>query len=177
MGMKQRLGIALCLLSSPDCLILDEPINGLDAKGINEIRRLLVKLNEEKQITILISSHILTELQLIASRYVFIKDGEIVEDISKEELEEKSQKQILVKVQEPSIAAQVLETVYPTIQYKVLTENTLMIQSHVDQGGHINTLLIENGVHVLEFRIDTFSLEDYFLELVEGESHDELSKK
>src|SRR5690606_38764869 len=64
MGMKQRLGIALCLLSSPDCLILDEPINGLDVEGIMEIRKLLMKLNEENQITILISSHILTELKL-----------------------------------------------------------------------------------------------------------------
>src|SRR5699024_3525811 len=82
-GMKQRLGIALCLLSSPDCLVLDEPINGLDAEGIMEIRKLLLQLNEEKQITIFISSHILTELQLLAKRFVFIKNGVIVEDVSK----------------------------------------------------------------------------------------------
>src|SRR5690625_4429161 len=71
MGMKQRLGIALCLLGSPDCLVLDEPINGLDAEGIMEVRKLLLKLNQEKQITILVSSHILTELQLLAKRFIF----------------------------------------------------------------------------------------------------------
>src|SRR5690625_4477829 len=108
MGMKQRLGIALCLLSSPDCLVLDEPINGLDAEGIMEIRTLLLKLNQENQITILVSSHILTELQLLAKRFVFIKNGVIVDDLSKEDLDEKSKKQIKLKVDNPAKVAQLL---------------------------------------------------------------------
>lgn len=72
MGMKQRLGIALCLLSNPDCLVLDEPTNGLDAEGIRELRQLLINLNKERNTTILISSHVLSELQNIATRYVFL---------------------------------------------------------------------------------------------------------
>ncbi|GAA0366351.1 ATP-binding cassette domain-containing protein [Bacillus horti] len=167
MGMKQRLGIALCLLSSPDCLVLDEPINGLDAEGIMEIRQLLLKLNEEKQITILISSHILSELQLLATRFVFIKNGVIVDDLSKEALDEKSKKQILLKVNDTAKTAQLLEQAYADIQYKVLPNHIVTIQNHVDEGGEINRLLTSNGVLVMEFRFEALKLEEYFLGLVE----------
>lgn len=167
MGMKQRLGIALCLLSSPDCLVLDEPINGLDAEGIMEIRKLLLKLNQEKQITILVSSHILTELQLLATRFVFIKDGVIVEDVSKEALDEKSKQQIQLKVDNAPKVAQLLEQTYADIQYKVLPNHVITIQNYVEEGGEINRLLIDNGVLVKEFRMEALNLEEYFLGLVE----------
>ncbi|GAE29337.1 ATP-binding cassette domain-containing protein [Halalkalibacter hemicellulosilyticus] len=168
MGMKQRLGIALCLLSSPDCLVLDEPTNGLDAEGIMEMRQLLLKLNEEKQITILISSHILSELQLIATRFAFIKDGVIVEDLSKEALDEKSKKQIRLKVDDTAKTAQLLEQAFADIQYNVLPNQIITIQSHVDQGGEMNRLLTTNGVLVMEFRFEALNLEEYFLGLVEA---------
>lgn len=167
MGMKQRLGIALSLLSSPDCLVLDEPINGLDAEGIIEIRRLLLKLNQEKQITILVSSHILTELQLIATRFVFIKNGVIVDDLSKKALDEKSKKHIQLKVDDPAKAARLLEQAYADIQYSVLPNQIISIQNHVEKGGEINRLLIDHGVLVMEFRIEALKLEEYFLGLVE----------
>lgn len=167
MGMKQRLGIALCLLSNPDCLVLDEPINGLDAEGIIEIRRLLLRLNQEKQITILVSSHILTELQLLATRFVFMKDGVIVEDLSKKALDEKSRKQILLKVDDSAKTARLLEQVYGDIQYKVLPNHSITIQNHVEEGGQINRFLIDNGVFVMEFRVEALNLEEYFLGLVE----------
>jgi len=168
MGMKQRLGIALCLLSSPDCLVLDEPINGLDAEGIMEIRTLLLKLNQENQITILVSSHILTELQLLAKRFVFIKNGVIVDDLSKEDLDEKSKKQIKLKVDNPAKVAQLLELAYADIDYKILPNQIVTIQNHVEKGSAINRLLIENAVVVMEFRIEALNLEEYFLGLVEG---------
>lgn len=167
MGMKQRLGIALCLLSNPDCLVLDEPINGLDAEGIIEIRRLLLRLNQEKQITILVSSHILTELQLLATRFVFMKDGVIVEDLSKKALDEKSRKQILLKVDDSAKTARLLEQTYGDIQYKVLPNHSITIQNHVEEGGQINRFLIDNGVFVMEFRVEALNLEEYFLGLVE----------
>ncbi len=167
MGMKQRLGIALCLLSSPDCLVLDEPINGLDAEGIMEIRQLLLKLNQEKQITILVSSHILTELQLLATRFVFIKNGVIVDDLSKEALDEKSKKQICIKVNDTAKAARLLEQAYGDIQYKILPNQIITIQNHVEEGGEINRLFNDNDVLVMEFRIETLKLEEYFLGLVE----------
>ncbi|WP_059173952.1 ATP-binding cassette domain-containing protein [Bacillus sp. FJAT-27445] len=172
MGMKQRLGIALCLLSNPDCLVLDEPINGLDVEGIIEIRRLLMKLNQEKHITILISSHILTELKLLATRFVFIKDGVIVDDLSKEALEEKSRKQILLTVDDSAKAAQLLERAYADIQFKVLPNQVITIQNHVESSGNINRLLVDNGVIVKEFRIEALNLEEYFIGLVEGNKND-----
>src|SRR5690625_7548793 len=94
-----------------------------------DTRKLLMRLNQEKQITILVSSHILTELQLVAKRFVFIKDGIIVEDISKEALDEKSKKQILLKVDNPAKAAQLLEQAYNNLHYKVLPSQIISIQS------------------------------------------------
>src|SRR5690625_2151364 len=133
-----------------------------------EIRKLLLKLNEEKQITIIISSHILTELQLLAKRFVFIKNGVIVEDVSKEAIDEKSKKQIILKVDDTAKAAQLLEQAYANIQYQILPNHIITIQSHIKQGPKINRLLIENNVLVTEFRIETLNLEEYFLGLVEG---------
>ncbi|GGA90335.1 ATP-binding cassette domain-containing protein [Ornithinibacillus halotolerans] len=172
MGMKQRLGIALCLLSSPDCLVLDEPINGLDVEGIMEIRKLLMKLNEENQITILISSHILTELKLLAKRFVFIKNGVIVEDLTRESLEQKSRKQLLLTVDDSAKAARLLEQAYADIQFKVLPNNQIIIENHVEKGGSINHMLVEHGVMVKEFRMEALNLEEYFLGLVEGKNND-----
>ena len=167
-GMKQRLGIALCLLSSPDCLVLDEPINGLDAEGIIEMRKLLRKLNQEKQITICISSHILTELELLATRFVFIKNGVIVDDLSKEALEEKSMKQIMLTVDNPAKVAQILEQTYADIQFKVLPNRVIAIHNYIESSGDINRILVDHGVLVKEFRIEALKLEEYFLEFVEG---------
>ncbi|HHU20098.1 MAG TPA: ABC transporter ATP-binding protein [Bacilli bacterium] len=172
LGMKQRLGIALGLLSNPDCLVLDEPTNGLDAEGIMEIRKLLLKLNQEKQITIFISSHILTELQLLAQRFVFIKNGAIVEDLSKDALDKKSQKQIYLKVDQQAKTAQLLELTYPDIQYKVLPNQTITIQNHIDKSGEINRLLNKNDVLVNEFHLESLRLEEYFLDFVEGNKND-----
>ncbi|KAB2331404.1 ATP-binding cassette domain-containing protein [Bacillus mesophilum] len=172
MGMKQRLGIALCLLGNPDCLVLDEPINGLDVEGIMEIRQLLKKLNQENQITILISSHILTELNLLANRFVFIKNGVIVEDLSKVLLEEKSKKQILITVDDSAKAVQLLERANADIQLKVLPDHEIAIQNHVENSGKLNRLLVENGVMVKQFSIKTLDLEEYFLGLVGGDQHD-----
>src|SRR5690625_189344 len=169
MGMKQRLGIALCLLSSPDCLVLDEPINGLDSEGIVEIRKLLLQLNQEHHITILVSSHILTELQLIADRFVFIKKGIITEDVSKKQLEEKSKKQLHMQVDNVAKAAQVLESHYPSIHYDVMPEEKIVIYNHVKDAAAINKLLITNDIIVTALHIETYKLEEYFLDIVEGE--------
>ncbi|MED4017676.1 ABC transporter ATP-binding protein [Sutcliffiella cohnii] len=172
MGMKQRLGIALCLLSNPDCLVLDEPINGLDVEGIIEIRTLLRKLNQEKHITILISSHILTELKLVATRFVFIKDGVIFDDLSKDALEEKSRKQIVLTVDNSVKVAQLLDRAYGDIEFKVLPNHVISIQNHIESSGEINRLLVDNGVMVKEFRIEALNLEEYFLGLVEESNND-----
>lgn len=172
MGMKQRLGIALCLLSQPDCLVLDEPINGLDTEGIIEVRNLLLKLNTEKHMTILVSSHILTELQLVANRFVFMKYGEIVEDLSKEELARKSKKQLYIHVDQPAKAAQLLERTYADIQYQVLPNGAFVIQNYIEEAAQMNQLLVSHALFVTEVRVETIRLEDYFLELVGDQAYD-----
>lgn len=168
MGMKQRLGLALALLASPDCLVLDEPTNGLDAEGINEIRRLILRLNEEEGLTILISSHILSELQLVSNRFIFINKGKIVEDISKKELDEKCRKQIKIQVNNPSKALQSLEESFPDIVLTVLDGDWIRVENHLQESASLNQLLMKNGVEVKEIAVENVSLEDYFLKLVEG---------
>ncbi|OFI49577.1 ABC transporter ATP-binding protein [Floricoccus tropicus] len=168
MGMKQRLGLALALLASPDCLVLDEPTNGLDAEGINEIRRLMLRLNEEEGLTILISSHILSELQLVSNRFIFINKGKIVEDISKKELDEKCRKQIKIQVNNPSKALQSLEESFPDIVLTVLEGDWIRVENHLEESASLNQLLMKNGVEVKELAVENISLEDYFLKLVEN---------
>src|SRR5699024_8939727 len=101
-------------------------------------------------------------------RFVFIKNGVIVDDVSKEALDEKSRKQMLFKVNDAAKSAQLLEQAYRDIHYKILPDQIITIQNHVEDGGEINRLFIDNGVLVMEFRIETLNLEDYFLGLVEG---------
>ena len=110
LGMKQRLGIAITLLGNPELLVLDEPINGLDPAGIKEIRDLLVKLNEERGVTILISSHILDELARITTTYGIINDGSLIEEVSSEELEENCKRNLMIKVNDVEKATKILES-------------------------------------------------------------------
>lgn len=172
MGMKQRLGIALCLLTNPDCLVLDEPINGLDTEWIIEVRNLLLRLNQEHHITILVSSHILTELQIVADRFVFMKEGVIVEDLSKEMLNKKSEKQIQLYVNDAAKAAQLLERTYPRIHFQVMPDQLIVIHNYIEEAGNMNQLLVTHNVQVKEFRIESGNLEKYFLGLVGDEKND-----
>ncbi|WP_265458584.1 ABC transporter ATP-binding protein [Enterococcus sp. HY326] len=169
LGMQQRLGIALALLASPDCLVLDEPINGLDAQGINDFRRLLKRLNQEQQITILISSHILAELELLANRFVFLHQGKLVEDLSQADLLTKTRKSLQLQVDNPSQAVQILERSYSDIRYQVLPDNWLVLENHLEESGTINRLLSQGNITVEEMHKSGGSLEDYFLDLVEEE--------
>jgi len=125
LGMKQRLGLALAMMNNPDFLVLDEPINGLDPMGIVEIRNLLLKLNEEKNITIIISSHILSELASIATEYGFIERGQMVEQISAEELKEKCKECLEISVDNAEKAAVLLEDKLNCHEYEVLPNSNL----------------------------------------------------
>ena len=109
LGMRQRLGIAIALCGDPDFLVLDEPVNGLDPQGIIEMRELILKLNRERQITVLISSHILDELSRLATHYGFIDNGQIVKEISAAELEAACRKCIHLTVSDTSILSRVLD--------------------------------------------------------------------
>src|SRR5690625_540594 len=132
MGMKQRLGIAVALMGSPDVLILDEPINGLDPQGIAEIRKLILDLNKTG-LTIIITSHILEELSKVATKYAIIHEGEIIEVHSKEELLLKCEDRIEVEVNEASVVIPILEKRLNIKDYKVINQQTVYIyDSHVE---------------------------------------------
>ncbi|MCO4339991.1 ABC transporter ATP-binding protein [Staphylococcus agnetis] len=175
LGMKQRLGIALALLNHPDVLILDEPINGLDVEGIRDFRQFITQLNKELGMTILISSHILSELQQIATQFVFIENGHIIESISKDTLLNKVQKAISLKVDRPSKAVQIIEELDNAIQYKVHEDNTIVIHTaHMDTT-QLNALMWDNGIRVAQIQEEVFNLENYFLQGEGGSKYDKLS--
>lgn len=163
MGMKQRLGIAIALMGSPDVLILDEPINGLDPQGISDIRTLLLELNKAGM-TIIISSHILEELSKVATKYAIIHHGEIIEVHSKEELLAKCEDRIELEVDEAKRALPLLEQLLAVGSYKVVNEQTIHIYDPDVQTHKITKVLVENDIAVHSIMKHKQSLEQYFLE-------------
>lgn len=141
MGMKQRLGIALALLGNPEFLILDEPLNGLDPQGILYMRNLLLKLNQERGITMVISSHILGELAKIATHYGILKDGKLIESLSNEQLLKQCQDYMEIKVDNVDKAVVCLEKELLIKQYEVLPDNTLHIYDELDASVYAQVLL------------------------------------
>lgn len=171
LGMKQRLGIANALLGNPSFLILDEPINGLDPVSMVEIRELLKKVNREKEITMLISSHILSELSELATCYGIINDGKLIEEITSEELMEKCKQYIELKVDDTKKAVVLLETELNIKDYVVYENNIIKIYSNLDKIGKINTILSTNGITVDKILSKGQNLEEYFVNIIGGKSH------
>lgn len=168
LGMKQRLGLALALLNSPDLLILDEPINGLDPQGIAEFRHVLQKLNVEKKITMLISSHILLELSTIATCYGFMKDGQMAEEISAVDLEEKCKSYLQIQVNDPSKIVRLLEKQMNFTNYETLEQGIIRLYGFYDDPSAISDLVIHNNVKLYTLEVKKTKLEDYFLNLIGG---------
>ena len=169
LGMKQRLGIAVALCGNPDMLILDEPINGLDPQGIIEIRELILKLNRERDITVLISSHILDELSKLATHYGFIDGGRIVKEMSAEELEKASRKAVHIEVTDIKALSMVLEDM--GVEYKLIDDRTADIYAKFSIT-QLTKALMPSGCEVLSINERDESLESFFISLVGGESHD-----
>lgn len=170
MGMKQRLGIAMALLGSPDLLILDEPINGLDPEGIQEIRQMLLSLNRERGITIIISSHILGELSKIATRYGIIKDGQMIQEIAAEELKQNCRDYLLIRVDDAKAAAVLLEEELHLTDYEVHPRGELHIYAPCEPQ-MVSRLISDKGIAVHELYRHQQDLESYFLNLMGGEEH------
>lgn len=166
MGMKQRLGVALALLGNPDLLILDEPINGMDPEGIKELRQLILRLQEEGK-TVLVSSHILGELSKIATNYGIIKDGELIEQITRQELEEKCQDYFQVEVEDARRALPLIQESFSQVQAEVYDSRTIRIYG-LAEGVLVNQKLAENRVPVYSSGFHHMDLEEYFLECMEG---------
>lgn len=172
LGMKQRLGLALALINHPDLLILDEPLNGLDPQGIVELREILSHLNKKYGITMLISSHILDELEMIATRYGFIHQGQMIEEITAEKLQEKLKKYISLDVENIGLASITLEQKLHTENFKVMDDHTIYLYDFVNESSLVATTLIQEGVILNKMNISNVSLENYYLSLIKGvESH------
>lgn len=162
LGMKQRLGIAFAILDNPDFIILDEPINGLDPIGISELRDLFKKLNHERNITILISSHILNELYQVANKFCIIEKGRVIKEITKEQLDEECSKCIVIKTTQASRAAVILEEQLQTKNYKIIDNQEIRLYDYLENSGKVNKVLIKNDIDIISLYETGITLEDYF---------------
>ena len=169
LGMKQRLGIANAILHDPEVLILDEPTNGLDPIGIAKMREFIKKLSTEKGKTILISSHILSEIALLADDIGIIDKGVLLEESSMEELEKKNRKYILLQVSDIPKTILVLERRFQVKDYSVQDEQTIRIYDTELNMGELNKALVMEAIAVLSSGICNDTLEDYFKKLTGGE--------
>lgn len=169
LGMKQRLSIGIALLGDPDFLILDEPINGLDPTGIAEVRDLITKLNEEKKKTILISSHILGELFKVATHFGVIRKGELVEQFSVEELQQRCKDCLHLVVDDVEKTKAILLNEYGMSSYKSIEGNEIKVECNSDNIAKINTTLCMNGVKVSHLSMTGIDFEEYFIDLMKGE--------
>ena len=169
LGMKQRLGIANAILHDPELLILDEPTNGLDPIGIVEVREFIKKLSNEYGKTILISSHILPEISLLADDIGIIDKGVLLEESSMSELERRNRKYISLQVSDIPKTTMILERQYHVTDYSVQDEQTIWIYDVDLNMGEINKTLIMQDITVISSGIRNDTLEDYFKKITGGE--------
>jgi len=168
LGMKQRLGIAISLLSDPELLILDEPINGLDPIGVVDIRKLLTTLCDERQITIIISSHNLPELYQLATDYIIIHKGQIKQSITLEELDEKCRHHYVIGCNQPEKLVSVLEMKLNTSNFKVMPDKTVKLYDYLEDRDLVAKTIYDNGIIVNHFSVQGDTLEDYFISALGG---------
>lgn len=169
LGMRQRLGIAIALVNNPDFLILDEPTNGLDPQGIIEIRELILKLNRERNITFLISSHLLDELSKIATHYGFIDCGKIVKEISVSDLEKQCGKYTKIEVTKISALTYILDS--QNLDYKVMTDTIVYIYGKV-KISQLAIALDKENCEIISLGEKEENLESYFVNLIKGEDNE-----
>lgn len=171
LGMRQRLGIAMALLTKPEVLVLDEPVNGLDPEGIVEVRHILQKLSEDQGVTILISSHLLSELSELCTDFSIINKGQLVENLSLEELHDRCRSHIVLRTNNTEKTAAVLEDKLSIGSYKVLRSGDIEIYERLDAVERISKTVTDSGCIITKLYESGQSLEDYYLEKVGG-SHE-----
>ena len=168
LGMRQRLGIAMALLNDPEFLILDEPINGLDPSGIVEIRELMKRLNRERGITLLVSSHILSELYQTATRYILLHQGRVLEELTQQKLDEKCKRHIAIKTNDTAKTATALESALHTTNFQVMPDGVVRLYDHFDNTEDVARVLSQAGLLVTGLSLAGDSLEEYFLNKIGG---------
>ncbi|WP_217591847.1 ABC transporter ATP-binding protein [Cohnella sp. GbtcB17] len=171
LGMEQRLGIAPALLHRPEVLLLDEPTNGLDPGGIKEMRQLFLELARKRGITFLISSHLLGEVEQLASKIGIIHGGRLLEEIESEALRRKTRHCLEIKVTDEQKAAFILEQKLGTTDYVISGSGGLRLYEYVEEPERVSAALAAGGVGVRELAVSGDSLEDYFLKLTGGGRH------
>lgn len=170
LGMKQRLGIGLALVGDPDLLVLDEPINGLDPQGIAEIRNTIMRLKEEWNMTIIISSHILEELSKIATDYGIIHNGSMLQELTREELMQRCSERIEIVLDQPERAVPILDSMGFT-NYQVVDKEHIYIFERLNDSAKVNMELAKAEIPVKGISITNEELETYFLNLTGGAKH------
>lgn len=168
LGMRQRLGIAIALLSKPEIMIMDEPINGLDPEGIIEIRELLKRLNQEEKITIIISSHILSELSLLCTDYIFINNGTIRKAITAEELGKVFQEFYVINTDQNEKAVAILQEQLNVTQFEIAEDGSICLYEQLEDLKKISKTLYEGGVVPTELRMNEANLETFYMNMIEG---------
>ncbi len=168
LGMKQRLGIARAIMHHPELLILDEPTNGLDPVGIKEMRGLIRTLAKERQMTILISSHILPEVEQLADRIGIVHQGRLLEEISMDELRAQNRHYMEFQVSDDNKAVLLLEQRLGITDYVARGGGIVRIYSHLGQQAQLNRLFVEQGIDVSRIDVKGERLEDYFVRLIGG---------
>lgn len=168
LGMKQRLGIAAAIMHEPELLILDEPINGLDPVGIQEMRKYLEILCFEKGVTILISSHILSEIEQLADIIGVMHEGRLIEEVAMQELHERIRQYVEFVVSDENKACLLLEQKFGLTDYSVHENGSLRLYTNLDMRSKLNRSFIENGIWVSKINISEEKLEDYFSNLIGG---------
>ena len=171
LGMKQRLGIGMALLPKPEVMVLDEPVNGLDPEGIVEIRQLIKRMSDEFGITVLISSHMLSELSELCTDFSIINRGMLIESFSREELLERCIGHISLKTNDINKTAMVLEDKLSIIDYKVIHGEEIHIFERLNEVERISKAVTDNGLIITKLNEEGQNLEDYYLQKV-GESHE-----
>lgn len=169
LGMKQRLGLARALLHNPDLIILDEPTNGLDPAGIKEIRETIKRLNQELNITIFVSSHILPEVEQMATRVGIIHNGTLAEEVSLEEIHQQGKSYLELGVNDPNTTMQVLRNQLATSKFEVQENGRLQVFDFRDKPEQVNRILIEAGMDVSHLTLHQETLEDRFMRITGGE--------
>ncbi|MBR3510272.1 MAG: ATP-binding cassette domain-containing protein [Lachnospiraceae bacterium] len=171
LGMRQRLGLAMSILPGPEIMVLDEPINGLDPEGIIEIRKMLKDLAVNKGMTILISSHILKELSELCTDYAIIREGKLIEELSQEELLQKTHTRLVLQTDDVARTATILEDHLKLQDYKITHENEILIYEQLDDLRRISKTVTDHGLIITHFHLEGESLEEYYIGKV-GERHE-----
>lgn len=167
LGMKQRLGIAISLLAEPELIILDEPVNGLDPAGIKDVRDLIIRLNREKGVTFVISSHLLDELSKMVTKYGIIHNGCLMEEIDAAEMERRGGHQIFITTSDPVRSANIISEIIPR-QDIMIADQRVIINGHFENSAQFNKMLVENGIWVSSLELKSESAEEYFMHMTGG---------